>query len=316
MPNARGERGTICLTGTASDFTRGLFYDITNGREPGWSLHSWSALDNPYVAKQWQEELDDISQNRPLYKNTPQYKQWYLNQWVVDEEKLVYKYNAELNSIKQLPILNPNGWTYILGVDTGWEDDNAFVLCGYHINDCKLYVIKTFSKPKMTFDQVVDKIREFMSDSTYSPSKIIIDGANKQGVESMRQRSQIPFVYADKAGKVDHIEILNGDLIQGKIKILPCCQNLIEEMQCLVWRTEGGKLIFPKKEHPSLPNHLCDSFLYSFFYCYQYHSAPEEKKIPVYSKEWYQKQSENIWEREREKFEQEQEDACVWSSFS
>ena len=154
-----------------------------------------------------------------------------------------------------------------------------------------------------------------MADSTFSPSKIVIDGANKQGVESMRQRSQIPFVYADKAGKVDHIEILNGDLIQGKIKILPECQNLIEEMQCLVWRTEGGKLIFPKKEHPSLPNHLCDGFLYSFFYCYQYHSAPEEKKIPVFSKEWYQKQSENIWEREMEKFQQEQEDIS-WSYFT
>jgi hypothetical protein len=55
-PNKHGDRGTICLMGTSSNFTKGLFYDITTGVEPGWSLHTWTAFDNPYVKKQWQEE--------------------------------------------------------------------------------------------------------------------------------------------------------------------------------------------------------------------------------------------------------------------
>ena len=83
-PNSNGQRGTICMMGTSSNFTRGLFFDITTGREQGWSLHQWSAHDNPYVATQWQEELDEIKVKRPLYMDTPQFKQWYLNQWVVD----------------------------------------------------------------------------------------------------------------------------------------------------------------------------------------------------------------------------------------
>src|ERR1019366_3251144 len=73
------EGGDIWLMGTSGNLTTGLFYDVTNAKEPGWDLFQWTAHDNPYVAKQWQAELDDIDKNRPLFKNTSLYKQWYLN---------------------------------------------------------------------------------------------------------------------------------------------------------------------------------------------------------------------------------------------
>lgn len=303
-PNSSDQRGTICLMGTSSNFTRGLFYDVTTGKEQGWAVHTWTAHDNPYICKQWQEELDDIRTNRPLYMETPQFRQWYLNEWVVDEDKLVYKFNENKNLYTDTPkALNPDGWTYILGVDTGWEDDNAFVLVGFHENDKRLYVIRTYSKNKMTFDQVVSKINEFMADKQYAPAKVIIDGANKQGVESMKARSAIPFEYADKQGKVDFIEMLNADLVQGLIKINKDEKDLIDEMMSLVWKTEGDKIIVPKKEHPALPNHKCDAFLYAWRNGYHYHSQPKADIIVKYSKQWYSKQAEEIWERERERLE-------------
>ena len=88
-------RGTVVLSGMASNITRGLFYDITTGKEKGWSLHKWSAHDNPHVAKQWQEELDFIKNQQPHLLETARYRQAYLNEWVVDEEKLVYKFSEE-----------------------------------------------------------------------------------------------------------------------------------------------------------------------------------------------------------------------------
>lgn len=300
-PNSSGMRGTICLMGTSSNFPRGLFFDITTGKEKGWSLHTWTAYENPYVAKQWKEELEEIARDRPLYLETPQYKQFYLNQWAVDDTKLVYRFQDDRNTYRNLPErLDLEGWRFILGVDTGWEDDNAFVLCGYHANDPHLYVIRTFNKPHMTFDQVVLKINEFMLDPIYPVSKVIIDGANKQGVESMRIRSAIPFEYADKQGKVDFIEMLNGDFVQAKIKINARCEALTDELRGLVWLTDGDKIVLPKKENPSLSNHLCDAFLYAWRNGYHYHSSPKEVKLVRYSKEWYAKQAEDIWERERE----------------
>lgn len=304
-PAVVDEDGTICLLGTASDFPRGLFYDITTGKEKGWKLYQWTAHDNPYVSKQWAMALEKIKTDRPEYMQTPQFKQWYLNKWVIDDEKLVYRFDMCKNLTKSLPLIMHSGWTFVLGVDTGWEDDSAFTLTAYHENDPFLYVLRVFKRKKMTFEEVAAKIQEFMRDPQYPPHKIIIDGANKQGVESMKQRSSIPFEYADKRDKVTFIELCNSDLIQGKIKILDTPENrpLWEEMSALVWVTDGDKIKYPKKEHPALPNHLCDAFLYAWRCGYHYSSMPAEKKIVLGSPEWYQKMSESIWEREREKLE-------------
>lgn len=302
-PNLGGERGTICLMGTASDFPSGLFYDVTTGKEGGWQLFEWTAYDNPHVAKQWEEGIQEIARSRPLYMETPQFKQWYLNQWVIDEEKLVYKFSPAKNLVKEIPKLPDDGWTYVLGVDTGWEDDNAFVLTGYHVNDPHLYVLKVFRKKRLTFDQVTEVIQQFLADPLYAPHKVFIDGANKQGVESMRLRSSIPFEYADKLDKATFIELCNADLVQAKIRIhdIPPNRDLWTEMSALVWQTDGDKIKFPKKEHASLPNHLCDAFLYAWRNGYHYHSVPKAKKIVHGSREWYIEQNKNIWEQERER---------------
>lgn len=304
-PNDEGESGTICLMGTASDFPRGLFYDITVGNEKGWNLFKWSASDNPFVANKWAEALEKIRAERPLYMDTPQYKQWYLNQWEVDEERLVYRFDMGKNLVGGLPHLPTAGWSYVLGVDTGWEDDSAFVLTAYHTNSPYLYVPRIFKAKKMTFEMVTAKIQEFMK-GEMAAQRVIIDGANKQGVESMRHRSSIPFEFADKQDKATFIELCNSDLIQGNIKVLDTAENrpLWEEMSSLVWMTDGDKLRYPKKEHPALPNHLCDAFLYSWRCGWHYAAIPQEKKLVVGSREWYLKQSEDIWERERERLEE------------
>lgn len=301
-PNMGGDRGTICLMGTASDFPKGLFFDITNRKEAGWKLYQWSAYDNPYVAKQWHESILEIAKDRPQYMDTPQFKQWYLNEWVIDESKLVYKFDPQKNLIKELPKLSTEDWTYVLGIDTGWEDANAFVLTGYHIHDPHLYVINTFHKNKLTFDQVAEVIERFKVSQDYPVHKFIIDGANKQGVESMRARTSIPLENAEKQDKTTFIEIMNGDLVQSKIKILDIPQNrpLWQEMMSLVWLTDGDTIKLPKKEHPNLPNHLCDAFLYAWRCGYHYSSVKPERKIITGSREWYEKQSQDIWEKEKE----------------
>lgn len=267
-------RGTLVLSGMASDITRGLFYDITTGKEQGWSLHQWSAHDNPYMKVQWAEEIEFIRTNQPKLMETARFRQAYLNEWVVDQEKLVYKFSETKNLYQTLPYPRSKGWTYILGVDLGWEDDNAFILCGYHENDPTLYVMSTFHKPKMTFDQVADKIQEFMNDQDRKPYKVVIDGANKQGVESMRFRTTIPFDYADKQDKATFIEILNGDFSMERIRIHDSCTALVQELKSLIWKTDGDRVIIPRKEDQRLPNHLCDAMLYAWRNGYHFLSKP------------------------------------------
>lgn len=298
-PSVVDMRGTVVLSGMASDITYGLFYDITNRKEQGWSLHEWSAHDNPYVANQWQEELDFIATNQPILMQTARFKQAYLNQWVVDEEKRVYKYDASRNLYKDLPCPQSKGWTFNLGVDTGWEDDNAFVLSGYHENDPNLYIISCFKKPKMFFDHdeptlsVKKTIQKYLNDPFFPVQNVIIDGANKQGVETMNMRGDIPFVYADKLGKAEHIEQCNGDLLTGKIKIHESCVELVDEMTRLVWQTDGDRISFPRKEHPTLPNHLCDAFLYGWYNGWHFLSRPA-KITPKLGTAEYIKEQEDL----------------------
>jgi phage terminase large subunit len=306
-PSLVDMRGTCVLSGMASDITHGLFYDITVGKEQGWSLHTWTAHDNPHVSKQWQEELEFIAKHQPALMGTARFRQAYLNEWVVDQEKLVYKFNPKRNLFSELPYPHSKGWTFNLGVDTGWEDDNAFVLSAYHENEDSLYILKCYKKNHMYFDHldpnlsVRSKIKEYMNDPEYPVSQVIIDGANKQGVETMNIRGDIPFTYADKQGKADHIEICNGDLLLGKIKIHTSCTDLIDEMQRLVWKTDGDRIVIPRKEHPNLPNHLCDAFLYGWFNGWHFLSHPAKKAAlpgtPEYIKEQEDLHKQAIAER-------------------
>ncbi len=305
-PATADNRGTICMMGTSSNITRGLFYDITTGVEPGWSIHSWTAMDNPHIKEQWAEEIADIQKNRPAFMETALFKQWYLNKWVVDENALVYKFDNKRNTFDTRPMnLNPDGWTYILGIDLGYEDDSAFVVTTWHENEKTLYVIATYNQKHMDITDVANKIKEFQK--AYGIAKIVIDGANKQAVEEIQHRHSIPLTPSDKTGKSDFIEILNAELIQSRVKINEKCTNLIKELEQLVWETDGDRIKLPKKEHSSMPNHLADAFLYAWRFCYQYMAEPSTPKVVKYSPEWYEKQSENLFEKAFEHFSEEKE---------
>jgi len=303
-PAMADEQGTTCFFGTSSNITQGLFFDITNGKEQGWSLHKWSAHQNPHI--NWQAQLDEIAKNRPLYMQTPQFRQWYLNEWVIETDKLVYKFNPDRNLFRDRPYPHSKGWHFVLSCDLGWEDDTAIILSAYHDNDPCLYILKAFAQKHMTFDMVEKKLLEFINDPEHPVNSVIIDGANKQGVETMTMRSNILFEYADKLGKADHIEIMNGDLIQGKIKLHESLHELRDELMSLVWRTDGEKIVYPRKEHPSLPNHRADALLYGWYNGWHFLSQPAKLALKPGTPEYIKEQEDLHKEAIREKIRREQ----------
>lgn len=297
-PATADQRGTICLLGTSSNITRGLFYDITTHREPGWSLHTWTAHDNPHVRVQWQEELDDISNNRPLFMETALFKQWYLNKWVIDEDAKVYKYEKARNSALSLPqdCGEPH---YVLGIDLGHSPDpSAFVVGCYYDAMDTLFIAHAEKHLKFDVTDVADKIRQL--DYKYNFEVKIIDGSHKMAVEELNIRHKVNVIPADKLGKVDFINLCNAELIQGKIKLLPAADELSTELDTLVWVTDNGKVKEPRKEHPALPNHLTDGFLYMWRHGYQYlWSKPKETVAWGSQEHWEKKHIEELAEQVR-----------------
>jgi hypothetical protein len=304
-PAVADYRGTICIMGTPGNLTKSLYFDITEGVEAGWSVHKWNTFDNPYMAKQWQEEIDEITLERPLFIETPMFKQMYLGQWVIDESALVYKFNSDRNLYDKLPVYTHGSWQYLMGVDLGYEDDSAFVVVAYHEYNKILYVIDAYSKPKMDITDVATKIKEFKK--KYDIHKVVIDGANKQAVEEIQKRHAIPLITADKTGKEDFIEIMNSELIQGKIKASKLtAANLVDEWRGLVWKEvkAGQKRI----ENPTLPNHLCDACLYIWRYCYAWLGEAPKAKPEYKTEAWYTQQTEDM-EAAAEEYFQALEDA-------
>lgn len=304
--------GTICIMGTSGNLTKGLFYDITTNTEPGWKLFQWTAFDNPYVAKQWQEELDDIALNRPLFMQTPLFKQWYLNQWVIDDDALVYKFNSDRNLYSVLPHYSRGAWSYVLGVDLGYEDASAFVLCGFHEHEKTLYILDTYKKSKMDITDVATRIKSFTS--KYDIFRVVIDGANKQAVEEIQKRHGIALHAADKAGKADFVEIMNAELIQGNIKLYePISTELVNEWLGLIWDDKSAK----RQEHPNCENHLADAALYAWRYCYQFLSEQPKPTIDIRRKDAWVAHTEQLMNESLEKQIQQQQsqekDADFWN---
>lgn len=283
-------QGQIVLIGTANNVTKGLFYDVVwSKEEPGWSVHSWTAFDNPYMAKQWQHEIDTFKETNPRILETPWFKQNYLGEYVVDETKLVYKYSkANVISKTEIPELH----NYVLGIDLGYNDATAFSLLGFREDGRKLYVVHTSKETKLTLTQVAERIEWYLK--RYQPYKLIVDNAAKQAVEELKRRFSLPLTAADKTAKADFIEIMNNDFIAQNISVSDACIDLDEEYLNLIWDDRSEK----KQEHPNCENHLADATLYAWRYCYQYVFQPAVKKIKLTDEEkiheWEEAQSETL----------------------
>lgn len=277
--------GSIAMIGTPSNLKKGLFFELTQGQEPlkpgrwakeGWSGHRWGAEDNPHQREAWRKKIAEIEASNPHVRETPLFQQHYLGRWVVDDSKLVYRFTQERNTYRELPEHRNGNWSYVLGVDLGHSPGpSAFVVCAYHQYDRVLYVLEAFKQLRMDVTDVANKIKEYQR--RLEIDVVVIDNANKQAVAEMSNRHELALTPADKTGKTDFIELMNGELIQGNIRIQEdACQPLADEWAGLIWDERSKK----REEHPNCANHLSDATLYSWRHCFQYlaQKEPEQPK--------------------------------------
>ncbi len=288
-PAVADERGTIILAGTPGLVRDGLFFDLTRDQDPqspgvwtqadkltagNWSGHRWNAGKNPHMRAQWESEIADMMAVNPQITETPKFQREYLGRWVMDDANLVYRFQPGHNTFTQpLPNLARGRWHYVLGIDLGFNDATAWSVCAYHDFDRTLYVLEAEKHERLDITDVAQRTRTMMG--RYEFDSIVIDNANKQAVEEMRRRHELPLTPADKAGKADFIELMNGEFVQGRIKLDPVrCAGLAEEYGGLIWDTRSAR----REEHPASPNHLCDATLYAWRHCYAYLSeAPKAR---------------------------------------
>ncbi len=265
--------GQISLTGTPSNIVRGLFFDVTNGRRSDWSLHKWDTTANTAIPEgqkarmcdQWAADIASLKAANPRVVETPWFRQMYLGEWVIELDKLVYRYAAGRNEFDgTLPVMARGRWNYVLGVDLGYTDATAFTVGAFHDHDKRLFLLSSTKETGLDVTATAARIRALSE--RYEFDRIVIDNANKQAVEEMKKRHDLPLWPADKTGKSDFIELMNGEFIMGKIVLGPKCSALADEYAGLIWDVKSEK----REEHPGCPNHCADSALYAWRYCYPY----------------------------------------------
>lgn len=288
--------GQLALTGTPGPVPKGYFHDVCKGGG-GFRVHKWTVYQNPYMPN-IRQFVDDLKIKKGWDENNPTYRREWLGQWVADTDALVYKFNEHTNTARELP--RATQWTYVIGVDLGYSPDpTAFVIGAYNEFDPHLYIIDTFKQTQMIISDVAERIRYYQKQ--FPNAYIVMDAADKQAVEEMKQRYGLPIEAAEKHGKAGFIELMNSDLKKGVIKVLDGYgEALIEEWQNLIWDTESERRI----EDSRYANHLADGALYLWRYCFNY----LWKDRPQITDPHSETAVDEFWDREAERIEREREE--------
>jgi hypothetical protein len=293
MPALADVSGRLTLLGTAENIPKTFFEQVTSGKEPGWSIHKWSAFDNPYIKDKWQEHVDWIKNFNPSFMLTSEYKTHYLNEWCADDKLLIIKIN-ENTIIDHIHLINA---TYILGVDLGYNDDCSFVLTAFHSKSPELYVVEAYKENELDITDTANRIKDYLR--RYPIAKIIVDGANKQGVMEMRNRHNIPLEAAKKEDKASFLKIMADDVTRGRIKYFKATtDSLISEQESLQWKDETKQI-----EDPRIPNHCNDAMLYSWREARNYLWKEQPKPEDIDSNEYMDKYAKQLSDLRRKQNE-------------
>lgn len=207
--------GRLRLIGTPGPIPSGYFYEASQSTQ--WSHHAWTLHSNPWIERKSgctvAQLIQQDCERKGVDLNDPSIQRECFGRWVLDSNSLLLEYKAERNHFLELPAGN---YIYILGMDFGFEDADAFAVLGWREGSPITYLIEELVAEKQTYEQMVVNFDTL--NSKYPFAKIVADpgGGGKKLIESLKQRYTIPMQIADKQGKIANYGLLNNALRTGK----------------------------------------------------------------------------------------------------
>ena len=282
-----------------------------------WSKHTWTRQDNVFLPKLWGQALRKKKLNA-WGDDHPTWRREYLAEWVPCTGSYVYRYGEVLAGTNGPAAVQwtpggrgPHGlpeghdWRFICGMDLGFEDDFAIVVAAYSMTDGCLYHVYDWKKNHQDFFQVAHEIGEVVKRFGPFDSMVADTGGSggKTIIETLNKHYGFHIEAAEKREKFDYIEIMNGEFMAGRVKVI-ARSNLHIELTTLQWLMEedDDKALLARtnklKENPAQPNHLCDAFTYLWRYSHHFWVKERPAAAPeVFTALWQQQAEAKAMDR-------------------
>lgn len=296
--------GWIAVTGTPGPVPQGYFFEITQERKYGFSLHNWTLLDNPYMPEP-AKFIDDLKKKREWHDEHPTLLREWMNKWVLDPQSLWIQYKADIDHFDRLPIILPHQFTYILGIDLGFKDADALAVVAYSDAEPNTYLVEEVVTPKQGITGLVNQINELRT--RYNFSKMVIDegGLGKKIAEEIRVQHQIPVQPAEKALKQQNVEFLNDALRLGRFKANKDSRFAQDSYLVQIdWdKSTSDRIVVKKDPHSD----IIDAVLYAARECPTFAWRPPKPVLKPGTKEWADAQQSAMFDAAFDHFQRQKE---------
>lgn len=269
--------GSLTIIGTPGPVAAGYFYDCDVGKLRGaWEHFFWTMHANPWLAikskKPTDQMIRELLAKRGWTEDHPTFRRQYLGEWVNDPDALVFKWLAERNGIDAAPARDAGKWSFVIGVDLGFDDSDAIAVLGWRPHDPTVYLFEEHVMAKAGMTALMDALKSRVA--TYRPISIVMDlgGLAKKAVEDFRARFTLPLQAADKARKLDHVEMLNDALLGGRFKA-PKTSRFAQDCMLVQW--DDDKLALGERKIAREPHSdITDAVLYGYTECLAWLARP------------------------------------------
>lgn len=263
--------GDLWLVGTPGAILAGYFYERTEGSKR-WPTYRCTMRDNPFFAGRADRLMAEAQAERGWTPQTPAYLREYEGLWVRDTTSLVFDYDPARNAAGRAP----DGAQYVIACDLGTSakrETTAFVVMAY-ARGKGATAVHAKRHGLLCPSDVGAELARLVTE--YDPHAIVMDqgGLGAGYIEEIRRRFRIPIKPAQKQNKLGYVDLLNGDLRKGQLRVVPeTCADLVGELTVLQWHESR------EQYDDRFADHCCDAFLYAYRECQHY--IEEEPPPPL-----------------------------------
>lgn len=284
--------GTLCLIGTPGPIPTGFFYEAS--RSSSWKQFHWTFWDNPFIASKsgttHKELFERELKRRGVDESNPSIQREWFGRWMLDSDSLVYQYSSSVNHYIDLPTTK---YTYILGIDVGYDDADALAVLAWSDDSKHTYLVEEVVNRKQGQTELVKQVDALRK--KYDISKIVMDmgGLGKKMAEDMIRMYKLPVEAAEKSRKNAYIELMNDALRTGSLLIKKDSLFASDSMK-LEWDLNKST---PEKKVVSSRFHsdISDAVLYAWRCSYSF-TFEATKPKPAFG-------SQAHWDEEAERME-------------